>query len=79
MDPIEETVIVKISIAGMAEEGLGTGVFQIDPMRPGGSMESLAEAVMSALADAMGDATPHVTNYFSEKYSSGGLDNEFGF
>ena len=74
MDKIEETVIVKISIAGMAEEGLGTRIFEIDPHSPESIMrgyESMSEAVLGALSDAMGDATPAVNNYFMQKYAPG--------
>lgn len=66
---IEETVVVRVTLLGMSDEGMGTRTFSIDLssdfMKGAGDMQ---KAFLGALADAMMDVQPAFQKYTAQKY-----------
>lgn len=73
---VEETVIVTVSLVGMAEVGTGTASFNLDLSNPQEALETMYRAFNLAMGKAMGDVFPAFQNYTREKYGDMPIDNE---
>lgn len=75
-EPVEETVIVTVSLVGMAETGTGTATFNLDLSDPHQALEDMMAAFYRGMGAAMGDVFPAFQNYTRQKYGNQELDNK---